>query len=422
MAINKIDKRVSVGGSKLNRMVARLKLVCPERILRKIFAFYNKKKIKNIRNKNEITVLFIINDISKWKSEELYLLMKKHPRFLPILGVTIRNGESPSALSHKVLDIIKYFEYSKYEYIELTETINPAPDIIIYTEPYGGVVPIDQSVFTYWNSLLISIPYSCHTTSLPIDYFTRVHECAWLDCYESSLSIDNAYKCIGIKRKSIQLTGLPMFDVLRSPAKRDPWKKQDVRKKRIIWAPHHSLGGFHFETIVYSNFIEMSQLMVDLAEKYNDSIQIAFKPHPLLREKLNSIWGKIRTDKYFQLWESLSNGQLETGEYVDLFKFSDALIHDSSSFIVEYQVVDKPSLFVVRNEEEILNDMNDFGKKAFYSQTLAYSVDDIEPFIKQIINDKDPNEEKRKEFLNRDIFGIDDIGASQHIIDKILGK
>lgn len=162
--------------------------------------------------------------------------------------------------------------------------------------------------------------------------------------------------------------------------------------------------------------------MFKLAEQYQDKIQIAFKPHPLLREKLEAIWGLARTDEYYTRWKLLNNGQLETGEYTDLFKNSDALIHDSSSFIVEYQIINKPSLFMVRNERKIIEDLNVFGKRAFYSQELGYNYNDVKKFIEKIINGEDPNRDKRINFLNSEIEGLNGDNASHKIIDEILNE
>lgn len=378
-----------------------------------------RKKINNLRKNDVISVLFVLNDVSKWKSEDLYIKMLNHPRFNPILGVTIRMGESPLALSRKVLDLVSYLESKNYEYIELTNKLKPSPDIVIYTEPYAKAVPKKQSIYSYLSSVFICINYSSHTTHLSIDYHSTLHEYAWLDCYESKLALEDAYKYIGHKRKSIQLTGLPMLDILLDSPLSDPWKPQKHRKKRIIWAPHHSIGGFDDETIIYGNFMDMYELMFELAFKYKDQIQIAFKPHPLLREKLEKLWGTPKTTEYYEKWANLDNGQLEEGSYVDLFKNSDALIHDSSSFMVEYQLLNKPTLFIVRNEPDIIKDLNAFGLKVFYSQKLVYNALEVETFIQDIISEKDELKQKRVELM-AEVLSHNGKSASENIIKCIL--
>ena len=390
--------------------------------MRLLYRLTIKRKVKKIRSKETICVLFVLNDISKWKSESLYLRMREHPRFKPIIGVTYRRGESVSSFSRKVVKVIGYLESRQYDYIELNYPLKPSPDIVIYTEPYPTAVPKEQSLFKYFNSLFISINYSCHTTHLSIDYFTRLHECAWIDCYESKLAIESAYQYIGRVRKNIKYTGLPMIDQLLEPAQCNPWKQQNRNKKRIIWAPHHSIGGFKNETIIYSNFLEISDYMRTVASEFRDEIQIAFKPHPLLREKLNVIWGTDRTDEYYNFWDEMENCQLSEGDYSDLFKNSDALIHDSSSFIVEYQVVNKPILFMVKDKEDIVKDLNKFGETAFFSQVLGTNKSDIRDFIRDVINKNDFGAERRNKFVSQELLPPNGQSACDNIIDEILGE
>lgn len=393
-----------------------------EKILRKLYKATIRHKIRKLRNKDKIKVLFILNDLSKWKSESLYREMIGNEKFEPILGVTYRRGESVSSYSQKVLTLIKYLNDKDYKYIELDKTLRPNPEIVIYTEPYGEAVPRNQSIFAYWNSLFISINYSCHTTHLDIDYFTRLHECAWIDCYESRSAIQDAYKYIGYRRKSLQLTGLPMLDQFREESVYNPWRQQEKKKKRIIWAPHHSLGFSKVETIVYGNFLEHCQYMLELADEFQEEVQFAFKPHPLLKEKLQCIWGTNRTNDYYEKWDQIHNGQLEIGAYQDLFKHSDALIHDSSSFIVEYQLLNKPILFMVRDEDCILKDMNSFGRRAFYAQTLGYEKEDIRKFILSVIQGIDPMAVKRLDFLKEDIVETIHTSACKRIINTVLSS
>ena len=379
-------------------------------------------KINKIKRKEVISVLFVLNDLSKWKSENLYLRMLEHNAFTPILGVTYHEGESIDQQKEKRSILEKYLKEKNYKYQILNSTLRPNPDIVIYTEPYGNAIPKHQSVYRYFNSLFVSINYSCHTTHLNIDYFALLHQWAWIDCYESQKAIEDAYHYIGHKRESIQLTGLPMIDKLLETPNRDPWKIQRQYKKRIIWAPHHSLGGFDGESIIYSTFLEYAEFMLLLAKKYEDKIQMAFKPHPLLKDKLDSVWGKEKADQYYKKWADLDNGQLEIGDYHDLFVTSDALIHDCSSFIVEYQVINKPSLFIVKNLDDISKDLNRFGEDAFFAQTLAKTQDDVEKFIIDILKGKDPSKDKRQNFLNSDIFEYSQGKASDNIINTILKK
>ena len=55
---------------------------------------------------------------------------------------------------------------------------------------------------------------------------------------------------------------------------------------------------------------------------------------------------------YLQAWNDLPNAQVYTGAYYQaLFATSDGMIQDSGSFIVEYQYVDKPMIFLTRDTQ-----------------------------------------------------------------------
>ena len=116
----------------------------------------------------------------------------------------------------------------------------------------------------------------------------------------------------------------------------------------------------------HSNFLWLAEKMLSFTEKYKDKIQIAFKPHPNLKKQLISHpgWGKPKVDEYYDKWNSLDNGQLEEGDYFDLFLQSDAMIHDSVSFLSEYLYTMKPCCYVIKNENLIDSFLNDFGKAA----------------------------------------------------------
>ena len=107
---------------------------------------------------------------------------------------------------------------------------------------------------------------------------------------------------------NVKVTGYPGIDkfIDKSYKPKDTWKIKDLSLKRIIWAPHHTFS--EDEVVYYSCFLQYHQFMLDLASKYEGKIQLAFKPHPLLRVKLNKYWGKDRTDRYYDAWANLSNG------------------------------------------------------------------------------------------------------------------
>ena len=202
---------------------------------------------------------------------------------------------------------------------------------------------------------------------------------------------------------------------------KDVWKPQVKKKKRIIWAPHHTVD-YLFN---FSNFLNYCDDMLRLAEKYKDDIQIAFKPHPVLKFKLINLWGLEKTEDYYNSWAKLENGQIEQGDYIDLFKTSDAMIHDSGSFTVEYLYTQKPVLFQIR-DNKVKDEFNSFGQLCLEQHYLAYSIEETEQFIKEVvIAGKDPKKAEREKFYTQYLYPADGIMPSEkifNILKTTLGK
>jgi hypothetical protein len=105
------------------------------------------------------------------------------------------------------------------------------------------------------------------------------------------------------KGTNVVVSGYPGMDILlrKDYQPKDVWKIKNKKIKRIIWSPHHIIPQFG-STLDYSTFLKYSEFMFELAKKYQEQIQIAFKPHPILRSKLSldEVWGKEKTNEIFR--------------------------------------------------------------------------------------------------------------------------
>ena len=101
---------------------------------------------------------------------------------------------------------------------------------------------------------------------------------------------------------------------------------------------------------------------------------------------LHHQWGQEKTDKYWKYWEEGSNTQLDDGEYIELFKESDCIIHDSGSFLVEYLFVKKPAMYLMTNKTK--KNLNKFGLQALKSYELAFNEEQIKSFINDVVGKK----------------------------------
>ena len=130
-------------------------------------------------------------------------------------------------------------------------------------------------------------------------------------------------------------------------------------------------------------------------------------------------WGYERTADYYHKWETLPNCQIIEGDYTDFFLTSDAMIHDSGSFLVEYISTNKPSLYMVRNKS-ILRGFSPFADLIVNCHYLSFNKNDIENFInKVVIGCDDYLKDKRQQLIKEHLLPPNGKSASQNIFEEI---
>lgn len=383
---------------------------------------YTRLRIHQVRHKDVIDVLYIINNLGAWKSELLYQAMLKHPRFNPILLVT------PSLEEDNCAEIISYMDAHgyKYEYERDIHNLNLQkryrPDIIFYQKPYRHCLPSIMRPGQNRRSLLCYVNYGFHGLDLPWLRNALTLSYSWQIYYENEVAMKSGAEVMYNGGRNLVLTGLPVQDQLLMPKEhyRDPWRSQDVAKKRIIFAPHHSItpqdlmGG--------DTFMRFADFMLEMARKYADKVQWAFKPHQLLRRKLEENWGKQRTDAYYAAWSEMENSQYENGDYLALFHHSDAMIHNCGSFTIEYHATKNPVMYLCKEGYDYKGKHNDFHMEAFDLHAKAYDHADVERFIQSVISGEDPNRAAREDFYTRCMRTPNGRTACENIIAAILGE
>ena len=373
-------------------------------------------KVKRMREKETIDVLFILGELSSWKTEDLYLYMVNHPRFNPMLGI-IKSPEDTS-FYRELEDALKD---KGYPFFKLKASNFGQPDIVIYQKPYDWSYPHNLIWRFHLNSLFCYSAYGLHSLTERWSISQPLHQIAWQLYYENDLAASCERALMQDKGRNIFVTGLPFMDRLMRPKNDfvDPWKRLNHNRKRIIYAPHHTIADMHLKGIGFSTFLDNADLILHLAQKYNDSTQWAFKPHPLLRNNLNQVWGKEKTDAYYNQWAIMENTQLANGDYLGLFKYSDAMIHDCASFTIEYLYINKPVLYLVRDEHHA-DVLNDFARKAYDLHYRASQPNHIEEFIQQVIDGLDPLKDDRTAFYNDYLIPPHGKSACENITDAIL--
>lgn len=385
------------------------------------------RALKRLKGKKVLKCAFFVAEVADWKCDRVYRRMLENPRFDPIIIIcpVINYGEKNKL--EEIQECRDFFDNKGYHYLvsyeegceKLLDVKSVVkPDLIFYTDPYENLTEDIYYIANYLDVLGAYIPYGFNNNSeFNHSYNLLFHNLLWRFYVESDVHRSFAKSVSRCKGRNIVASGYPAIEGLidgHEPSF-DSWKSQDRALKRIIWAPHHTIepvGNF-----AYSCFLDYADFMIEMAQKYKDAIQIAFRPHPHLRKKLNLLWGVEKTDSYYSEWGEMSNTSFVEGGYEDLFITSDAMIHDSGSFTVEYLFVNKPVMRTI-NEIPLEQLYNGFTLKCIENYYLAKTKQEIEQFIVNLISGTDPLKERRTKFVEEVLMpkGI----PSQSIVDDIL--
>lgn len=368
------------------------------------------KQIVRVKNKEKINVVFLVPFKSTWRTDTLFLKMQQDQLFNPMILICpcITIGEqnmwaemkSTSAyFSDKGYPAVSAFCDKRKQWIKIEDL---KPDILFFTNPHK--LTIDE----YYekaleNHLTCYVPYYSDIASnynLQESYNKEFHNIVWKIFYESEYSLNRAKEISYIKAINSTFTGsLFIEDFISCKKNYDKWKSKD--KKRIIYAPHQSI--IKIDNLHLSTFLEVSSIMRQFAIEFEEQVEWCFKPHPLLKDKLykHPHWGKIKTDEYYAFWNSFSSSHMNDGEYKNLFKSADAIIHDCGSFILESLLNGQPSGFLLLNEATQLISINNRGKKLLECHKLLYNKEQIKQFILDIIDNKAHINKSHQVFLNK---------------------
>ena len=396
-----------------------------------IIYFKYRYKVKHLKKVDRVlNVLFLVIHHSVWKYEVLYKLMKNHKAFNPIVLVIPNIGfdndtmikdmnSTFSFFKEKGYNVLKSYNESLSSWISIKEM---KPDLIMFTNPYSGLTKPEYFVNKLTNYLTYYIPYAYnHEERHELNFNQKMHNLVFCYVVESEFHKKLACKYSDVNGINVKPLGYPGIDELlfpKIPILPSSWKTSN--KKRIIWAPHHTIEPE--ENIYnYSNFLEYAPIMIELAKAFQNHLEISFKPHPLLKPKLYKTpsWGVEKTDEYYHIWGNMPNGHVNESDYIDLFLTSDAIIHDSGSFLVEYLCVNKPALYQIRNIK-IKDGLGEIGKQALDCHYKAYSKDDVINFIDNVVlKETDELKINREAFVKQFLSPLNNKCASENIMEDI---
>ena len=383
-----------------------------------------------IFSKEKIKVVFFPINLGMWKNDYLFQLMMKHPRFDPYVVSFFVPVDSWDFQLRNQREMAEFFKAKGYPYIDMFNEeegtwfdINAfKPDLVFYTQAVDVAYP-QYKIRALWNnSLFYYIPYCMGMEDQRRGYNTLLDNICERFFAPSEFHKKEYSSYFLNKGENMVFTGYPSFDYLTKPdhVPYYRWKSSDGRKK-IIWAPHHSIT--KEDLLSYSNFLDIADDMIELAKKYQNKVLFVFKPHPRLRPKLELLdgWGLERTAKYFEQWDAMPNTSFEDGAYFDLFLTSDAMIHDCSTFMAEYLVTEKPVAFVLRKDAGM--NLNEYAQQCYEQHYELHSVREIEEFINNVVlQGNDAMKQNRVEFVHNTLLPKGKESVAQNIFNEIVGE
>lgn len=409
------------------------------RYLSDLLIFKSRKRkqkaiIESIRNKPTIKVAFQLVHASAWKCDVLYELLRKDPKFDPLVVICPHFPSSEYEREKEFQRCIDLCKDKNYQYLitrqdgvylSLEVIFNGEhPDVVFIQNAWERTLPQYQ-ISAYPKSLVCYIPYFFTLNILfKKNYSKLFHSLLWAYFVESDWHRDQSIKYSRFNKINAVALGYPGLDRFLLPKGRrvESWPDSTVHgmaeKKRVIYAPHHTISTSD-AGLAYSTFEKFGLAIQVKARELKEQFSFVFKPHPLLFDKLcdHPEWGKERAKAYWDDWGSISGTPVVEGDYTDLFHDSDCLIHDCNSFLAEYLATGKPCLFLM-NDENIPDRINEYGGYLLAAHYKAFSENDIWTFLESVfVNKHDPMLEERRSARDNYLISPHGKSASKNIAE-----
>lgn len=293
-------------------------------------------------------------------------------------------------------------------------------DLICFSTPYAEMTLDLHSIasLTARGKLVFYINYSFGVSVYDLNFLHLGHITRlWKVFLPTRYHAKRWQKYNPVLKDRIIVSGYPKLDLLLSGKTVITHESQ---RKRVILAPHHSVDT-HSSDWSLGDFLLLADRYAEIPTMF-PSLDFIFRPHPLLRNKLenNPSWGKDRTADYFSFLESQPNVEIDlTGNYTELFLSSDAMIHNSGSFLAEYLFTGKPAGFMIQDVRLLKKSLNPYGLKCLKSHHALNSTKDVKNFIeKTVIGGKDSLKWRRAPLVDEYVAAATP-SASEKILEHI---
>ncbi len=326
------------------------------------------------------------------------------------------NGQAQRDLLDK-----KGIEYVAFEDYSLTAR---SPDVVFLQNPYDEArPPLVQCENLLRHGIQIAyIPYGLDMgageRNTVYQYNRSCHLSArWIFVRSDRHKLEYGRLCAA-GNEHVYVTGHPKFDHYKERYQHT-LKPDDNAKTTVLWTPYFVVPSE--EGMTFSTFNVYVHTMLSVVAQYD--INLIIRPHPVFRQFIDSLPDsdlKRKTQKNFAALMAASQQNRRItwdfdSDYTSAFSRSDALMGDAGSFLLEYLPSHKPILYLTHSTCLGINRSADFIYQAY---DIARCEQDIFNFIDNVVNNRDPNKDKRLKVLEQELY-IPPRGAGEEIVTLI---
>jgi len=372
-------------------------------------------------------VLFLVHLIAAWDScQELYELMVAADDFEPIVASIPRHfrGHGPPTFEaevHRALEgrgvpHLRLAFSAPGDALRLIKAIQP--DIIFRQSQWDADIADELGAHRINFARTCLVPYEAmniiqcvptkDTSDPTVD--SAFHRGAWAVFCANDMTAALASADGARHGAQFYVTGHPKADMLRSVVPRWP-VRGDGGRHRIAWSAHHSLATGWND---FGTFPSLAEPMLAWATEAQDT-EFVFLAHPALESFTASPKSPLsRADYHAWLdrWSALPNAAVgDHGDYSAALAAADLLITDGVSSLVEFQLFERPLIFVDRPGHRPFNEIGEIVCRGVHSVTCA---EDARRIAEKLLADhQDPLQPVQRANTAR-LFGPP--GASERIL------
>jgi hypothetical protein len=337
--------------------------------------------------RSKIKVLFCVYYRRYWSSlEPIYLEMLASEDFEPIaVALADVSGLDSSENFNELCDYlasrnIKYIKWGQMNSNGLRSERflieNISPDIVFKQTHWDANEPDSVHTDVVSGYRVCYVPYGMEIAEQPdVTVNQDLHQSAWRIFTPSEIHVNYFKSRSLIQAHNVIAVGHPRLDLIAAASLIAKEKRAmefltgklalTRNRFRVLWAPHHSVGS---DWLRFGTFHFTSMAILDFVRK-NPDITFVLREHHILYEMLVkfNLLSEDEVKQFVALWESLGNTEIDRNpSYIDSFSNTDVLLTDGVSFLAEYQVTQKPIIFIERFDHMPFTEVGEYIIRGVY--------------------------------------------------------